>query len=197
MMKMGPSGRIANTFINSKLTPLFIAAFLAIGIYSVYLTPSEEEPQITVPMADIFIRYPGAGPKEIETKVTAPLEKIVSTIHGVEYVYSTSMPGQAMIIVRFFVGQDMERSLFNLYNEIQKNMDKMPAGMMPPFIKSKSIDDVPILSLTLWSGHADDGALRQIANELAGEIKKTPDVGETRVIGGRSRQIRVILQRGK
>jgi multidrug efflux pump subunit AcrB len=197
MMKDGLSGRIARAFINSKLTPLLIAGFMAIGLYSIYLTPSEEEPQITVPMADIFVAYPGASPREIETKVTRPLEKIVSSIAGVEYVYSTSMPGQAMLIVRYYVGEDMERSLFKLYNEIQKNMDLMPRGMMPPFIKTKSIDDVPILALTLWSEGADDLAIRGVAAELAGELKQIADVAETRITGGRPRQVRVTLRREK
>lgn len=195
MTKDGLSGRIARAFINSKLTPLLIVGFMAIGLYSIYLTPSEEEPQITVPMADIFVAYPGASPREIETKITEPLEKIVSSIAGVEYVYSTSMPGQAMLIVRYYVGEDMERSLFKLYNEIQKHMDLMPPGMNPPFIKTKSIDDVPILALTLWSADGDDRALRAVAAEIAGEIKQIPDVGETRLTGGRRRQVRVTLDR--
>jgi multidrug efflux pump subunit AcrB len=196
-MKTGISGRLAKPFINSKLTPLFIVAFLAIGVLSTYLTPSEEEPQITVPMADIFLQYPGASPKEIETKVTKPLEKIISNIAGVEYVYSTSMQGGAMIIVRYYVGQDMERSLFKLYGEIQKHGDEFPLDMLHPVIKTKSIDDVPIVSLTLWSKASDDRLLRQVGNGLASEITKIQDVGTTKIIGGRSRQIRVYLQREK
>ncbi len=193
MTKDGLSGRIARAFINSKLTPLFIAGFMAIGLYSIYLTPSEEEPQITVPMADIFVAFPGAGPREIENRITKPLEKIVSSIAGVEYVYSTSMPGRAMLIVRYYVGEDLERSLFKLYNEIQKHMDVMPPGMMPPFIKTKSIDDVPILALTLWSAGPDGRILRGVADELAGEVKQIADVGEVRLTGGRRREVGVTL----
>jgi multidrug efflux pump subunit AcrB len=125
-MEKGLSGNIAKAFLQSKLTILLMVAFLLIGGYSTMLMPREEEPQIQVPMADIFIAYPGASPKEVETKVSAPLEKVISNIKGVEYVYSTSMSGQSMLIVQFLVGEDVERSLVKLYSEIMKNMDKMP-----------------------------------------------------------------------
>ena len=192
-MKTGFSGGIAKLFINSKLTPLLMVAFLAIGIYSSYLTPREEEPQIDVPIADIFFRYPGASPKEIESRVMQPLEKVVANIPGVEYVYSTSMPGQAMLIVQFYVGEDMERSLVKMYNEIMKHMDEMPKGTSFPLIKTRSIDDVPVLGLTLWSENYDDYQLKRIAQELNNEIEQINNVSETKVIGGRSREIRVVL----
>lgn len=196
-MKEGLSGRIANSFIRSKLTILLMVAFLLIGGYSTLLIPREEEPQIEVPMADIFIGFPGAQPDEVESKVVAPLEKIVSNIKGVEYVYSTTMKGQAMLIVQFYVGEDVERSLVKLYNEIMKNMDKMPAGVTMPLIKSRAIDDVPVLGLTLWSDHYDDYSLRQISEILSDEIKKIPDVAAINIIGGRSREVRVILDKDK
>ncbi len=192
-MKTGFAGGIAKQFINSKLTPLLMIAFLAIGIYSSYLTPREEEPQIDVPIADIFFRYPGASPKEIESRVMQPLEKVVANIPGVEYVYSTSMPGQAMLIVQFYVGEDIERSLVKMYNEIMKHMDEMPVGTSLPLIKTRSIDDVPVLGLTFWSENYDDYQLKRIAQEVNNEIEQITDVSETKVIGGRSRQIRVVL----
>lgn len=191
-MKTGFAGGIAKQFINSKLTPLLMIAFLAIGIYSSYLTPREEEPQIDVPIADIFFRYPGASPTEIESRVMQPLEKVVANIPGVEYVYSTSMPGQAMLIVQFYVGEDIERSLVKMYNEIMKHMDQMPKGTSLPLVKTRSIDDVPVLGLTFWSENYDDYQLRRIAEEVNNEIEQITDVSETKVIGGRSRQIRVI-----
>ena len=196
-MNRGLAGKIAHAFINSKLTPLLMAAFLAIGVYSAYLTPSEEEPQISVPIADVFVQYPGANPEEIESRVTKPLEQLISNIHGVEYVYSISNPGIAMLVVRYYVGEDVERSLVKLYNEIAKNMDKMPRGVSMPLIKSKSIDDVPVIALTMWSQSYDDYQLRRVAMELASEIKKIDHVAETQVIGGRSRQIRVVLDKSK
>lgn len=192
-MKTGFAGGIAQQFINSKLTPLLMIAFLAIGIYSSYLTPREEEPQIDVPIADIFFRYPGASPREIESRVIQPLEKVVSNIPGVEYVYSTSMPGQAMLIVQFYVGEDIERSLVKMYNEIMKHMDQMPKGTSLPLVKTRSIDDVPVLGLTFWSENYDDYELKRIAQEVNNEIEQVTDVSETKVIGGRSRQVRVVL----
>ena len=165
-MKNGFAGNIAKAFIKSKLTILLMIAFLLIGGYSTYLIPREEEPQIKVPMADIFIGYPGAEPKDVETKVSAPMEKIISNIKGVEYVYSTSMKGQAMLIVQFYVGENVENSLVKLYSELMKNMDKMPQGVTLPLIKTRSIDDVPVLGLTLWSEKYDDYQLKQIGQEL-------------------------------
>ncbi|WP_321374053.1 efflux RND transporter permease subunit [uncultured Draconibacterium sp.] len=195
-MKTGFAGGIARQFINSKLTPLLMIAFMAIGIYSSYLTPREEEPQIDVPIADILFSYPGASPKEIESRVMQPLEKVVANIPGVEYVYSTSMPGQAMLIVQFYVGEDIERSLVKMYNEIMKHMDQMPHGTSLPLVKTRSIDDVPVLGLTFWSENYDDYQLKRIAQEVNNEIEQVTDVSETKVIGGRSRQIRVVLNNG-
>ena len=196
-MKTGMAGNIAKAFITSKLSFLLIIASLIIGAFSISLTPSEEEPQISVPMADIFVRYAGANPEEVEHRVVQPLEKLISNIHGVEYVYSTSMPGMAMLIVRYYVGEDIERSIVKLYNEIQKNMDKMPQGVTMPLIKTKSIDDVPIMGLTFWSDQYDDYDIRRIVGEVNDEIKKVKDVAETKIIGGRKRQIRVELDKAK
>ncbi len=196
-MELGIAGKVAKAFIKSKLTFLLIIASLAIGAFSIYLTPSEEEPQIVVPMADIFVMYNGASPSEVESRIVEPMEKLISNIQGVEYVYSTSMPNMAMLIVRFYVGEDAEESIVKLYNEIMRNMDKMPKGMSMPFVKTKSIDDVPIVSLSLWSDKYDDYELRRISNELANEIKKINDVSETNVIGGRKRKINVQLNKSK
>ncbi len=196
-MQKGLSGNIAKAFLQSKLTILLMVAFLLIGGYSTFLMPREEEPQIQVPMADIFIGYPGASPKDVETKVAAPMEKIISNIKGVEYVYSTSMNGQAMLIVQFYVGEDIERSLVKLYAELMKNMDRMPRGVTMPLIKTRAIDDVPVFGYTLWSDHYDDFRLRQMAQELTNEVKKIPDVADVNIIGGRSREIKVMPDKEK
>src|SRR5664279_2454585 len=196
-MKNGFSGNIAKGFIQSKLTILLMIAFLLIGGYSTFLIPREEEPQIKVPMADIFIGYPGADPKDVETKLAAPMEKIISNVKGVEYVYSTSMKGQAMIIVQFHVGEDVERSLVKLYSELMKNMDKMPQGITLPLIKTRAIDDVPVLGLTLWSEKYDDYRLKQIGQTLTNDIKKINDVSDIKILGGRSREVKVILDKNK
>lgn len=196
-MKTGIAGKIAQAFIDSKLTPLLMIVFLALGFYGTYLTPREEEPQIDVPMADIFIGYPGASPEEVEQRISVPLEKVLSNIEGVEYVYSTSMPDQAMVSARFFVGEDVERSLVRLYNEIMKNMDRFPEGATMPMVKTRSIDDVPIMTLTLWSDSYSDYDIRRVADELALEIKKIDDVAQTDLHGGRTRQVRVTLDKNK
>jgi len=196
-MKEGISGNIAKVFLQSKLTILLMIGFLLIGGFSTMLIPKEEEPQIDVPTADIFIRYPGASPKEVEARVSQPLEKIISNVKGVEYVYSTSMKGQAMIIAQFYVGEDIERSLVKLYTELMKNMDKMPSGVSMPLIKTRSVDDVPVLGLTLWSEKYNDYELKQLGQVLTSEIKKIPDVASVSIIGGRSRQISVTLDKDK
>lgn len=196
-MKEGLSGNIAKAFIQSKLTILLMIGFLLIGGYSTMLIPREEEPQIDVPMADIFLAFPGASPKEVEARVAQPLEKIISNIKGVEYVYSTSMKGQAMLIVQFYVGEDIERSLVKLYNELMKNMDKMPQGVTMPLVKTRAIDDVPVLGLTLWSEKYNDYDLKQIGQTLTNEIKKIPDVASVNILGGRARQISVTLDKDK
>jgi len=196
-MKEGLAGKIAKAFIGSKLTVLLMIVFMVIGVYSSFLIPREEEPQIDVPMADIFVGYPGASPTEVESRVTKPLEKLISNIKGVEYVYSTSIEEQGMVIVQFYVGEDIERSFVKLQNEINKHMDEMPQGVTYPLIKTRAIDDVPMLGLTLWSENYDDYQLKQIAQELTDEIEKVNDVSATQKIGGRNRQLRVVLDKDK
>lgn len=196
-MKEGLAGKIAKGFLTSKLTVLLMIIFMVIGVYSSFLIPREEEPQIDVPMADIFVGYPGASPLEVESRVIKPLEKLISNIKGVEYVYSTAMKEQGMVIVQFYVGEDIERSFVKLYNEINKHMDQMPEGVTFPLVKTRAIDDVPIMALTLWSENYDDYQLREMARELSDEIEKVKDVSVTKQIGGRNRQLRVVLDKNK
>lgn len=196
-MKEGFAGNIAKAFIKSKLTILLMVAFLLIGGYSTFLIPREEEPQIEVPIADIMIGYPGATPKEVETKVVAPLEKIISNIKGVEYVYSTTMQEKAMLIVQFYVGEDVERSLVKLYNELMKNMNKMPQGVTLPLVKTRAIDDVPVLGITLWSEQYSDFQLKQMGEALTNEVKKIPNVAAINILGGRNREVKVLLDKNK
>jgi len=196
-MEKGLSGNIAKGFLQSKLTILLMVAFLLIGGYSTMLMPREEEPQIKVPMADIFLGYPGASPKDVETKVAAPMEKIISNIKGVEYVYSTSMKGQVMLIVQFYVGEDVEKSMVKLYSELLKNMDKMPQGITMPLIKTRAIDDVPVLSFTLWGENYDDNRLKLLGQEVANEVKKIPNVSDINILGGRSKEVKVVLDKTK
>ncbi|MDC8001381.1 efflux RND transporter permease subunit [Aequorivita todarodis] len=196
-MKDGLAGKIAKLFIGSKLTVLLMIVFMVIGVYSSFLIPREEEPQIDVAMADIFVGYPGASPTEVESRVVKPLEKLVSNIPGVEYVYSTSSKEGAMVIVQFYVGEDIERSFVKLYNEMNKHMDLMPPGVTMPLVKPRAIDDVPMLGITLWSENYDDFQLKQLADELTQEIEKVNEVSLTDKIGGRNRQLRVVLDKDK
>jgi multidrug efflux pump subunit AcrB len=196
-MKEGLAGKIAKGFMNSKLTVLLMIVFMVVGVYSSFLIPREEEPQIDVPIADIFVGYPGASPTEVESRVIKPLEKLISNIKGVEYVYSTSMKEQGMVVVQFYVGEDIERSFVKLYNEINKHIDQMPQGVTFPLVKTRAIDDVPMLGLTLWSETYDDYRLKQIAQELTSEIEKVTDVAAMHKIGGRNRQLRVVLDKDK
>ena len=194
-MNKGISGKIAAAFMQSKLTVLLMIAMMAIGVYSTYLIPREEEPQINVPMADIMVGYPGANPTEIENRVIKPLEKVISNIKGVDHIHSMSMNGQAMIIVQFEVGEDTERSYVNLYNELMKNDHIFQHGIYEPLVKTRTIDDVPMLGVTLWSETYDDFQIRQLSKELENEIKKVSGVSTTQSIGGRNRQLKVTLDK--
>jgi multidrug efflux pump subunit AcrB len=193
MERLGLSGSVARYFINSKLTPLIIIASLLLGVFAVVKTPREEEPQIVVPMVDVLVQMPGASAKEVERRVTTPMEKLLWEIPGVEYIYSTSSPGTSLAIVRFYVGQNQEDSLVKLYNKLYSNFDKIPPGATQPLIKPRSIDDVPILAVTLWGRGYDGFALRRVAARLDDAIKQIPDVSETTIIGGERRQLRVTL----
>jgi multidrug efflux pump subunit AcrB len=195
MEGIGISGSIAKAFIKSRLTPLFIIASLLLGLLAVIITPREEEPQILVPMIDVFVAYPGASPQEVEARVTKPMEKLLWEIKGVEYIYSIVKPGFNLTIVRFYVGQSMEESIVNLNNKLSANYDRIPPGVSPPLIKQRSIDDVPILTLTLWSDsdRYSGYELRRIGAELCDEIKKDQDVSEFALIGGQKRQVRITL----
>jgi len=196
-MNEGISGKIAYFFINSKLTILLMVALMVIGVYSSFLIPREEEPQINVPMADVMVGYPGASPKEVESRVVKPLEKIISDIKGVEHVHAMAMNGRAVIIVQFYVGEDIERSYVKLYNELMKHRNMFPPGVFEPLVKTRSIDDVPMLGITLWSETYDDFQLKQIAGELKNEVEKVKDVSITKRIGGRDRVLRVVLDKGR
>ena len=195
--KTGLAGKLAAIFINSKLTPLVIIASLLLGFFAILKTPREEEPQIIVPMADVIVQMPGASAKDVEKRVTTPMEKLIWEVPGVEYVYSTSSPGQSMVVVRFLVGQDQERAFVRLREKLQGHYDIIPSGASQPIIKARSIDDVPILALTLHSQTVDSFTLRQIGSRVEQAIKSVPDVSETMVIGGRKRELLVTLDRSR
>ena len=194
---LGPAGRFAQAWISSKLTPLLICAALLIGAFAVWKLPREEEPQIIVPMIDVFVQMPGASAHEVEERVTRPMEKLLWEIPGVEYIYSTSSPGMSMAIVRFYVGQDEEKSIVRLNQKLFANFDLIPPGASQPLVKPRSIDDVPILALTLSSRRYNDFDLRRIAAQLDDTIKQVPDVSAVTLIGGQRREVRIVLDPAK
>ncbi len=189
--EIGIAGRLAGAFIDSKLTPLVVIASLALGLLAVVALPREEEPQIIVPMVDVFVQMPGASPQEVEQRVTRPMEKLLWEVPGVEYIYSTSSPGVSMVIVRFEVGEEEEPALVRLNQKLAANFDLIPPGASMPIVKPRSIDDVPIMALTLWSGRYDDYQLRQLAGQLHDSLKEVADVSAVEIIGGRTRQVAV------
>src|ERR1039457_931862 len=191
--QLGFAGRISHYFINSKLTPLIMLFSILLGAFAVLQTPREEEPQIVVPMMDVFVEMPGSSAQEVEQRVTTPMEKLLWEIPGVEYIYSTTRPGLSMAIVRFKVGEKEEDSIIKLYNKLYSNFDLIPPGASKPLIKPRSIDDVPVLALTFWSGRYDSYTLRRIAWEVDREVKSIDDVPGTKVIGGEGRELRVLL----
>jgi multidrug efflux pump subunit AcrB len=187
------AGRIAHGFIDSKLTPLVIVAALLLGAFSILKTPREEEPQIVVPMLDVFVEMPGASSAEVAQRVSLPMEKLLREVPGVEYIYSISHPGLSMLVVRFYVGTREEDAIVQTYNKLYSNFDRIPPGVSQPIIKVRSIDDVPIMALTLWGAHYDAYQLRRVAGELENALKPLDDVSETKIIGGQPRQLRVVL----
>jgi multidrug efflux pump subunit AcrB len=191
--RMGFAGRIARAFIDSKLTPLFVITSILLGAAATLLLPREEEPQIKVPMIDVLVAMPGFSAKEVEERATRPMEKLLWEIPGVEYIYSTSREGESLAIVRFKVGEDIERSLVLLNQKLQANFDRIPQGVSLPLIKPKSIDDVPILALTFHGAGQDHYTLRRIVDEVDDAVKQVPLVAETSLIGGERRQLRVLL----
>src|ERR1041384_3611461 len=164
--RLGTAGKIAHAFIASKLTPLAIVAAILVGVFSIWQTPREEEPQIVVPMLDVFVQMPGASPAEVEQRLSVPMERLIRELPGVEYIYSISHPGSALVIVRFKVGTKEEDAIVSTYNKLYSNFDRIPPGASRPLIKVRSIDNVPILALTLWGANYDSYKLRAFAGEV-------------------------------
>jgi multidrug efflux pump subunit AcrB len=191
---LGLAGRVARAFIDSKLTPLLVITSMLLGAAATLLLPREEEPQIKVPMIDVLVSMPGFSAKEVEERATRPMEKLLWEIPNVEYIYSTSREGESLAIVRFKVGQDIERSLVLLNQKLQANFDRIPQGVSYPLIKPKSIDDVPMLALTFHGPGMDHHQLRRIVAEVDDAVKQVPLVAETTLIGGSRRQLRVLLE---
>jgi multidrug efflux pump subunit AcrB len=196
---LGIAGRAAKFFIRSPLSPLFYVAMLLMGIMGLLMTPRQEDPQISVPMIDIMIQYPGASAQQVTNLAAQPLERIMSEIPGIKHVYSVSQRGQGVVTVEFDVGQKMGPSLIKVNDKLDSNMDKVPPGMLPPLVKSKGIDDVPIITLTLWSKDldndgtpdVDDGQLRLLAQDTLQALKQVKNTGNAFIVGGRREQVTI------
>ncbi len=187
----GFAGRMAAAFIDSKLTLIGIIASLLLGLMAIILLPREEEPQIKVPMIDVMVSMPGASPKEVEERVSIPMEKLLYELPGIEYIYTTSMPGKSLLIARFYVGENLEKSIVRLNQKLQTNFDRIPHGVSPPLVKPHTIDDVPVLALTFHSTRYDHYTLRRLAAQVDDAIKNIFEVAETKLIGGTRREVRI------
>ena len=194
---VGASGRIAKAFLESKLTPLIVVASLLVGAFAVMVTPREEEPQIKVPMIDVFLGMPGATAQEVERRLTSPLEKAIYEIPNVEYVYSITQPSGGMIIVRFLVGTDPDQAAVRVHTKLAEKAGELPPGAMPPLVVPRGIDDVPVLAYTLSSADASPMQLKEVAEELKVELTKHPRVAQVTVLGGEKRAVKVSFDRDR
>ncbi len=191
---LGMAGTITKAFIHSPITPLLLIASLALGIMGLLLTPRQEDPQISVPIADIFFQFPGASSSQVSSLATDPLERMVSEIPGVRHVYSASERGRGVVTVQFKVGEEMGPSLVKLYDKLMSNQDKIPPGVSQPLVKPKGIDDVPAVTLTLWSETVDDSTLRTLSLEVMQRLKEVTDTAQSFVVGGRPEEMRVEIK---
>ncbi|MET0119465.1 MAG: efflux RND transporter permease subunit, partial [Candidatus Thiodiazotropha sp. 6PLUC9] len=196
---LGIAGRTARFFIESPLSPLFFLAMMLMGLLGLIITPRQEDPQISVPMVDIFVQYPGAAADQVAALAIEPLERIMSEIPDVKHVYSASQRSGGVVTIEFEVGEEMGPSLVKVNDKIDSNMDLIPPGVMPPLVKAKGIDDVPVVTLTLWSKDldrdgrpdVDDGQLRMLGHDVLQTLKELPDTGNGFVVGGRREQVTI------
>ncbi|MEK7990430.1 MAG: efflux RND transporter permease subunit, partial [Thiotrichaceae bacterium] len=188
---LGVAGQMAQSFIHSPLSPLLFIAMFFMGVMGLMLTPRQEDPQISVPMIDIFVQYSGASSQQVASMAIDPLQQIMSEIPGVEHVYSAAERGQGMVTVQFYVGEELEKSVFKVHDKLQSNIDKMPPGVQMPLVKPKGVDDVPVVTLTLWSEDVDDSALRTLALDVVHDMSQIEAVGQSFVVGGREEQVRI------
>ncbi|MGD8359439.1 MAG: efflux RND transporter permease subunit, partial [Lysobacterales bacterium] len=195
--KLGISGSLAKRFLQTEITPLLALVGLLLGMFAILITPREEEPQIDVTFANVFIAYPGASAAEVEQLVSTPMERILSEIDGVKHIYSVSRPGNSILTVQFEVGEPRDDAIVRLYNAVYSNQDWMPGniGVLPALIKPRGIDDVPIVTGTLWSDDPDVGAneLRRVAHVIETELQRVPGTRDIDTIGGPDRVVSVRL----
>lgn len=189
--QLGVAGRVTQAFIDSPLSPLLFLAMLLLGILGLIMTPRQEDPQISVPMVDVLVSYPGVSSQQVARLAMDPLQRIMSEIPGVKHVYAASGRGRGMVTVEFDVGEELGPSIVKVHDKIQSNMDKIPPGVSPPLVQPKGIDDVPVVTLTLWSKRKNDGELRALALDVLQSLKEIPNTGTGFIVGGRREQIRI------
>ena len=187
MSKLSFSGSVARRFQATQITPLLALVGMLLGVFAVLVTPREEEPQINVTFANVFIPFPGASAREVESLIASPAEQVLDEIDGIEHVYSTSMPGMAVLTVQYLVGEDRTDAIVRLYSKIMSNQDWLPGGTGAgtPIVKPKGIDDVPIVTVTLWAEDPGSGAfeLGQVAHAIESELKRVPGTRDIYTIG--------------
>jgi len=185
--------RIVEVFLRGNLSALLIILSLSVGAIALWVTPREEEPQIVVPIADVFVNVPGVSAEEVERQVSTRLEKLLYQIDGVEYVYSMSRPGAAIVTVRFYVGEDRENSLVKIFSKINANIDQVPPMVAGWVVKPVEIDDVPIVNITLFSDRYNESELRRLAEEAEIKLQSVKNTNRTLLVGGQARMARVEL----
>jgi len=188
---LGIAGRTARLFITSPVTPMILIVSLLVGLIGLMFTPRQEDPQISVPMIDVFVQYPGASAEQVASLVTEPLERILMEIPGVRHTYTATERGRAMVTVRFRVGEEMGASIVKVHDKLQSNLDKIPPDVSQPLVKPVGVDDVPVVTLTLWSKDLDDGSLRLLALDLLQRLGEVKNVGKGFIVGGREDQVKV------
>ena len=195
--KLGISGSIARRFLASQITPLLALAGLLLGLFAVLITPREEEPQINVTFANVFIAFPGASSSEVEHLVSSPAEQVLAEVEGVKHVYSVSQPGLSVLTVQYEVGVPRIDAIVRLYNALYSKQDWLPGnlGVAQPIVKPKGIDDVPIVTLTLWTEDPNRGAydLQKVAHAVESELKRVKGTRDIYTIGGPDHVVRVLL----
>ena len=188
---LGIAGRTARLFIASPVTPMLLIASLLVGLMGLFFTPRQEDPQISVPMIDIFVQYPGASAEQVASLVTEPLERLLLEIPGVRHTYTATERGRAMVTVRFLVGQEMGASIVKVHDKLQSNLDKIPPDVSMPLVKPVAVDDVPVVTLTLWSEDVDDGSLRILGLDLLQRLGEVKGAGKGFLVGGREDQLKI------
>ncbi|HES58186.1 MAG TPA: efflux RND transporter permease subunit [Firmicutes bacterium] len=189
--KLNFGGMLTRLFIDSKTTLLIMVAALVFGLLALFITPREENPQISVPSVNVIVPFPGASPHEVENLVIDPLERLIWDIKGVEHVYSMAFPDYGVVTAQFYVGEDQEDSVFKVFETVYSNLDRAPAGSMSPMVKPVDINDVPAVALTLFSPERTTFELRQTAERMLNDLREVPGTGQTVIVGGDDRQITV------